>query len=146
MDGTDAVRGGLATLRAAFATPLLRRAQYAWAATALGNWAFFVLLAIYAYDQGGAAAVGLAALARMLPAGLSAPLTSLLVDRRSRRDVLLVATVTRALALALTVVAVEGDAPLGIVLALAAVQTIAATAAKPAQAALLPLLARNLKG
>src|SRR5215217_1352661 len=130
-------------LRAALATPELRRVQAAWIASALGYWASFVLIAIYAFDQGGAAAVGLAALARMLPAGVTAPFTSLLADRRSRRDVLLQATLVRALALALTVVAVALEAPLALVLVLAAVQTIAGTAAKPAQASLLPLLART---
>ena len=117
--------------------------QAAWTAGATGNWAFFVVLAIYAFDEGGATAVGLAALARMLPAGLTAPFTSLLADRRSRRDLLLEATLVRALSLGAIVAAVALDAPLALVLVLAAVQTIACTAAKPAQAALLPLLARS---
>lgn len=82
------LRAGLATLRAALATSELRRLQASWAATSLGSWTVFVVLAIYAFDEGGAAAVGVAALVRMLPAGLSAPFTSLLTDRRSRRDTL----------------------------------------------------------
>jgi MFS family permease len=137
------LRAGLATLRAAFATPELRRVQVAWAAAAVGNWAFFVVLAIYAFDEGGATAVGVAALARMLPAGLTAPFTSLLADRRSRRDLLLAATLVRALSLGAIVAAVALGGPLALVLVLAAVQTIACTAAKPAQASLLPLLARS---
>lgn len=137
------LRAGFATFRAALATPELRRVQAAWTAGAIGNWAFFVVLAIYAFDEGGATAVGLAALARMLPAGLTAPFTSLLADRRSRRDLLLEATLVRALSLAAIVAAVALDASLAVVLVLAAVQTIACTAAKPAQASLLPLLARS---
>ena len=54
----------------------------------------------------------------MLPAGLSAPFTSLLADRRSRRDLLLEASVVQAAALALVVAAVALDAPLAVVLAL----------------------------
>jgi MFS family permease len=137
------LRNGFLTLREALATPELRRVQVAGAASSLGNWAFFIVLAIYAFEQGGAAAVGLAALARMLPAGLAAPLTSLLADRRSRRDLLLEASAARALAVAVIVGAVLVDASLALVLVLAAVQTIAWIAAKPAQAALLPLLART---
>ena len=127
----------------ALATPELQRVHAAWGAVALGKWAFFVLLAIYAFEQGGASAVGLAVLARMLPAGVTAPFTSLLADRRSRRDLLLAATLVRALALGLIAVAVTIGAPFALVLVLAAVQTIAGSAAKPAQAALLPLLARS---
>ena len=117
--------------------------QASWAAMSLGNWTVFIVLAIYAYDAGGAAAVGVAALVRMLPAGLSAPFTSLLADRRSRRDLLFEAAVAQAAALALVVAAVALDAPLAVVLALAAVQSIAFSAANPTQAALLPLLARS---
>jgi predicted MFS family arabinose efflux permease len=127
----------------ALATSELRRVYAAWGAVALGKWAFFVLLAIYAFEHGGASAVGLAVLARMLPAGVTALFTSVLADRRSRRDLLLAATLVRALALALIAVAVEIGAPFALVLVLAAVQTIAGSAAKPAQAALLPLLARS---
>ena len=143
MHGSHALGAGLATLRAALATRDLRRVQAAWAATSLGNWAFWVLLAIYAYDSAGAAGVGIAAVARMLPAGVAAPFTSLLADRRSRRDILLSAALIRAFALALAGVAVYVGAPFAAVLVLCAVQTVAETAVRPAQAALLPLLART---
>jgi hypothetical protein len=130
-------------LGAAFGTPELRRLQLAWAACSIGGWAFMVALAIYAYGVGGAVAVGLAALARMLPAGLAAPFTGLLGDRHSRRDVLVGITVLRALVLAGVAAAVATGAGLGVVLALAALFTIATTAHRPAQAGLLPVLART---
>jgi MFS family permease len=136
-------RAGLVTLREALATPELRRVQAAGAASSLGNWVFFIVLAIYAFEEGGAPAVGVAALARMLPAGLAAPFTSMLADRHSRRDLLLEASLARSLAVALIVAAVLLDAPLVAVLVLAAAQAVAWIAAKPAQAALLPLLART---
>ena len=37
------------------------------AAAGIGGWAFMVALAVHAYAVGGAAAVGLAALVRMVP-------------------------------------------------------------------------------
>jgi hypothetical protein len=104
---------------------------------------FYVVLAIFAFNVGGAAAVGVAGLVRMLPAGLTAPFTSLLADRRSRRDLLLAAATVRTLALALIVAAVAIEAPLAIVLVLAAFETVAQAAVNPAQASLLPLLART---
>ena len=136
-------RDPLEALRAAFGTGDLRRMQFGWAATSVGSWAFMVVLAVYAYDVGGASAVGVAALVRLLPAAFTAPVTSLLADRNSRRDVMVQATLARSACLALIAAAVAVDAPFAAVLALAAVFTIATTAIKPALAALLPTLART---
>ena len=131
------------SLTDALATPQLRRLQLAWSAASVGSWTFFIVLAVYAYNEGGATAVGVAALARMVPAGLAAPLAGMIVDRRSRRDVLLAITIGRALLLAGIAAAVAVAAPLAVVLALSAVLTALATAHKPAQAALLPALAET---
>ena len=136
-------RDPLEAIRAAFGTGDLRRLQFGWAATSVGSWAFMVVLAVYAYDVGGASAVGIAALVRLLPAAFTAPITSLLADRSSRRDVMVQATLVRSGCLALIAGAVALDAPFALVLGLAAVFTIASTAIKPAQAALLPTLART---
>jgi MFS family permease len=136
-------RDPLEAIRAAFGTADLRRLQFGWAASSVGTWAFMVVLAVYAYDAGGASAVGVAALVRMLPAAFTAPITSLLADRSSRRDVMMWATLVRAGSLALVAAAVAAGAPFAVVLVFAAVFTIASTAIKPAQAALLPTLART---
>lgn len=131
------------SLASALSTAQLRRLQVGWAVSAVGGWVFFVALAVYAFDQGGATAVGAAALTRMVPAGVAAPLAGVLADRRSRRDVLLGAIALRALILSVIGVAVALAAPLAVVLALSALFTIVATAHKPAQAALLPSLAET---
>src|SRR4051812_28154986 len=94
-----------------------------------------VALAVHAYAVGGAAAVGLPAPVRMAPAGLAAPLLGHAADRWSRRDVLLAAALARA-----ALLAAAAFAPFGLLLVLAALFTIAQTAHKPAQAALLPRL------
>ncbi len=135
-----AVPGGL---RAALATADLRRLQLGWAASSVGGWAFMVGLSVYAYGVGGAAAVGLAAFVRMLPAAVAAPLAGMLADRHSRRDVLVWVCVARALGLGATALAVAAGAPFAAVLVLAALVTMAQAAHKPAQAALLPALTRN---
>jgi MFS family permease len=133
--------GARGLARDALATPDLRRLQLAAAAAGVGGWAFMVALAVHAYAVGGAAAVGLAALVRMAPAGLAAPLMGVLADRFPRRDVLLAALLARAILLAAAALAVAADAPLAVLLVLATLFTVAATAHKPAQAALLPHLA-----
>src|SRR5829696_6147833 len=84
------------SLTDALATADLRRLQLNWTGASVGSWTFFIVLAVYAYNQGGATAVGVAALARMVPAGLAAPLAGVVVDRRSRREVLLASTIGRA--------------------------------------------------
>src|SRR3954471_3730726 len=121
----------------------LRRLQLAWACAAVGGWMFIVALAVHAYAAGGATAVGLAALVRMLPAGLAAPLLGHAGDRFSRRDVLLVTALARALVLVAAALTLQS---LPALLALAAVFTILTTAHKPAQAALLPKLTANAAG
>src|SRR4051812_32147635 len=130
-----------ALVRAGLATGPLRRLQAAWGASALGSWTFFVALAVYAYRAGGPTAVGAAALARMVPAGLAAPVAGALADRRPRRDVLLASLVLRVAVAAAIAAATAAAAPFGVVLALAAVFTVVASAHKPALAALLPGLA-----
>ena len=132
-----------ALVASGLATPALRRLQAGWAATATGGWAFMVALAVYAYGEGGVTAVGLAALARMLPAGLAAPFAGVLADRLPRRDVLVWVSGARAALLLGIAGAVALEAGIVVVLALAAGFTIAQTAHRPAQAALLPHLARN---
>jgi MFS family permease len=129
------------SLADALATGDLRRVQLTWTFASIGSWTFFIVLAVYAYNQGGAAAVGIAALARMVPAGLAAPLSGMIVDRSSRREVLLASTLGRALLLAGIAGCVAADAPFEVVLVLAALITALTTAHKPAQAALLPALA-----
>src|SRR4051812_12295383 len=128
------------SVAAGFATASLRRLQLAWGASAVGAWTFFVALAVYAYDAGGAAAVGAAAVLRMVPAGLAAPFAGALVDRHPRRNVLLAALVVRAVLLAGIAAAIAMGAPIAVVFALATFFTIVATAHKPAQGALLPSL------
>src|SRR5688572_7364980 len=103
--------------REALATADLRRVQIAWAAAAVGGWIFMVALAVHAYAVGGPAAVGLAALVRMAPAGLAAPLIGLAADRFPRRDVLFASALVRAVLLAAAAVAVAAQAPFALVLA-----------------------------
>lgn len=137
----SAGRASLARLVSdALATAGLRKLQLAWTACATGNWIFFIALAVYAYDAGGATAVAVAALARMVPAGLTAPFGGVVADRRSRRDVLLWVSGGRVAIVAGLTAAVAAGAPLAPVLVLAAIDTAVSSCHRPAQAALLPWL------
>jgi MFS family permease len=131
----------LAALRAVFANPRLRRLELALVGSVTGEWAYAIALAVYAFDRGGAAAVGLVGLIRFLPSALAAPFAAVLGDRFSRVRVMVVSDVLRALAMVGAALAVFGDAPAGVVYALAGVVAVVSMAFRPAQAALLPSLA-----
>jgi MFS family permease len=133
----------LRALRAVFANPRLRRLELALVGSVTGEWAYAIALAVYAFDQGGAAAVGLVGLIRFLPSALAAPFAAVLGDRFSRVRVMVVSDVLRALAIAGAAVAAFADAPAGVVYALAGVVSVVSMAFRPAQAALLPSLART---
>jgi MFS family permease len=126
-----------------FANPQLRRLQLAGVGSTLGSWAYGVALAVYAYDAGGARAVGLLLFARWgLAAGL-APWLALLADRVSRRKVMLASDVCRVGLVAGMAAIVATHGPAFAVYALAVASTAASTAFQPAQGALLPSLART---
>jgi MFS family permease len=133
----------MALTRAALGNAGIRRVLTVWLSAALGTWAFTILLALYAYEEGGASAVGVAALVRLLPAALAAPSAALLTDRRPRRTVLGASLVLRGATLAAITAAVAVGTPLAGVLVLAALFTVASTAHRPAQAGLVTQLART---
>ena len=72
-DLTGRVGESLRTLADVFRNRDLRRLELASAGSVLGNWGYLVALYVYAYDQGGAAAVGLVTVIRMIPAAVTAP-------------------------------------------------------------------------
>ena len=121
-----------------FANPDLRRLQLAWAGSLIGNWSYFVALAIYAYDQGGAAAVGVVSVIRMLPAAIASPFLAGLADRYPRKLVMIVTDVIRAALMVAAAVTIWQGWSAYIVYAIVALSTIVGTAFRPAQAALLP--------
>src|SRR5216110_549125 len=78
----------------------LRRVELAWGASIAAEWAHFVALGVFAYEQGGTAAVGIAGLVRLLPAAAVAPFAASLGDRFRRERFLLAMTLVGAIALA----------------------------------------------
>lgn len=130
-------------LGAALQNRNLVRLETVWAGATLVRWALGILVAIYAYQVGGAAAVGLAALVRMVPAAVLAPRLAMFADRYSRRAVLLASLVARLVLAAGLWALVAAESALGLVLAVAAAYAVAHSLQKPTQAALLNVHARN---
>ena len=145
--GVGGSRGRLGEAAAAFASnwqnPNLRRAQLSFLGAWTAEWAFTVALGIVAYTSGGALALGLVGLMRMLPSALLAPLLSPFADRGRRERVLVVVSIVRGAATGIAALTVALSGPVFVVYALAIVSTIAATMFRPAHSALLPTLCRT---
>ena len=113
---------------------------------ALGtNWtaenAYLVALSVYAYGHGGATAVGLVGLIRMVPAGVAGLFGAVVADRYRREWLLRLLYLGRAILAAATGIAFFGGAPVAVVFALAALLNILAVLLRPGYWALLPDLA-----
>jgi MFS family permease len=128
---------------AVFRNANLRRVELSWAGTVCAYWIFIVTLGLYAYQRGGASAVGLVGLLRVLPAVVAAPFGGLLGDRYRRERVIVAINVARTATIAAASVAAFLGAPAGVVYALAAVMGLLQSIFRPTQAALLPVLART---
>lgn len=126
-----------------FRNPNIRRIEGAWAASILAHWSYGIALAVFAYRDGGAAAVGLVGLVRFLPSAAASPFAAVLGDRYRRERVIVAAELSRAVLLAITTVIVITDGPSALVYVLAGLVAVAYSAVRPAQAALLPTVART---
>ncbi len=122
--------------------PNMRRAQCAWGASIVAEWGHFVALGVFAYRAGGPSAVGLAGLARLLPAAVVAPVVSSLGDRFRRERFLGVVLLAGAVALAGSAAAAFAGVP-ALVYAFASVVGLSSTVVRPTLQALLPSLART---
>ena len=132
-----------AVLADVFRSPELRRAECAWAGYYIADWSAFVALSIYAYDFGGAAAVGVLGVVRALPAALGVPAGSAVADRTRRERVLFAVQSARAVALAASAAVVAEGGPHWAVFLLVGVTAGVGAAYRPAHLSLVPLLART---
>jgi MFS family permease len=139
----EQLRESLRALREVYGNRGLRQLQLAWAGSIIGTWAFSIALAVYAYRHGGASAVGLVVLIRWLPAAFTSPFMGILGDRYPRVLVMMASDLLRAAAFAGMTACVLVDGPSAVVYALVGATSVISTAFRPAQAALLPALART---
>ncbi len=123
--------------------PNLRRIQLAWAGSNLGTWGYGVALSVFAYDQGGATAVGVVGLVRLIPAAIAAPFMGTLGDRHSRKLVMALSDLGRVVVVSLAALCVFLKLNPILIYFLATVGVVISTAFRPAQAAILPSLAHS---
>jgi len=137
--GRHLAEGG-AALASNLRRPNLRRAQLAFGSAYAAEWSLTVALGVVAFEHGGATAVGIVALIRMLPAALIAPFSTAVADRVRRDQVLIWVGVIRAVAVGAAAAVMALDLPIVLVYLLAVLATIPFTAFRPAHSALLPSL------
>ena len=85
--------------------------ELSWAGTVCAYWIFIVSLSLYAYERGGASAVGLVGLLRVLPSLIATPFGTLLGDRFPRERVIVAINVARSVTIAGAAVAAFVSVP-----------------------------------
>jgi MFS family permease len=123
--------------------PGLRRLELAWAFSIVGSWAYSVAVVVFAYEQGGAKAVGVVGLLRWVAAGIASPFAAVLGDRYDRRVVMVASDLARAGLIGAAAAAVFADASPSLVYVLAGFVSVAGTPFRPAEAAYTPMLAET---
>ena len=117
----------------------LRRVILAWAASNLASRASAIAVAVFAYQAGGAGAVGIIAFVRLISTAVLAPVLGVVADRRSRRRVMIEVELVRGVLFVLLALLVTADVPAAVYV-LAVVVAIAEPVFRSAQAAITPSL------
>ena len=139
----ESVRESNTALGEVFRNPNLRRLNLALAGSVIGDWAYAVAVSVYAYTRGGPTAVGALGVVRFVSMAVLAPFTSMLADRFDRKHVMLSADAVRAVLVLIAALVIVGDGPPIVVYGLAVFTSLAGTAFRPAQAAMMPSLANH---
>jgi hypothetical protein len=115
----------------------------AYALFTVNEYSVWIAVLVYAYERGGATETGVIAVVQLVPAGLCAPFMAVRADRSSPSALLIGGFTAQIAGLAVAAVAIFAGWPSAYVYAGAILAATAITATRPAQAALLPSLART---
>jgi MFS family permease len=139
----ERVRASGTALRGVAGNRDLRRIQLAYVGSEVGGWVAMIGLSVVAYADAGLTGFGVVFALRMVPPMVGAPFMGVLADRLPRRRVMLASDAVNTTLMLAAAALVFADGPLALILALLSVVSIAGTAFRPAQAALLPQLAKT---
>ncbi|HEY6961036.1 MAG TPA: MFS transporter [Gaiellaceae bacterium] len=134
--------GATAALRGVFGNTGLRRITLAYGGSALGLYAGSVVVAVYCYHHGGATAVGVVLFARLSVSAAVAPFAASLADRYRQERVMVAADLSRVATVAATAAAAAAGSS-ALVYVLATLTSVVGTIFRPAEASLIPTLARS---
>lgn len=131
------------SVKLVFGNRNIRRVQLAFVGSSIGDWAYGTAVAVWAYEVGGAKAVGIWMAIRFTLMAIAAPFTSTLADKMSRKLLMILADLTRAVLITTSAACLFLDAPPATVFVLATVTSLVGTPFLVAQRALLPTLAHR---
>lgn len=140
-DSLIGLRQSLSTLHAALSTSAMRRILIGYFAFAATEWAAWVAILLYAFDEGGTRAVGLVALAQLLPAIVVAPIGSAMSERLTRQTAVVVAYGALSASMAALWLVSAAHGPSVTFYAAAVVSNCVVTLCRPAHYAALPRMA-----
>lgn len=135
-----AVQETVASLRRVVANRALLRVNAALAGSLIGDWAYATAVVVWAYQDAGAAGVGIWGVVRLGSLALVTPLAATLADRFPRTTVMVSSDLVRAAVVLGAAWAVLTEQPSLLVYALATLAPLVGAPFRPAQMALLPSL------
>ena len=124
-----------------FSNRAMRRLFLAFAGSLIGDGVFSLSAIVYAFNSGGASAVGILAIVRYLAIAIASPVTSTFADQYDRKRVLVLSDLLRLFLVSAAAIVVGLDGSKWIVYTLVVAVGVAGTAFRPAQVSILPLLA-----
>jgi MFS family permease len=130
----------LGSFRTVLADRNLRRVELAFLGFNMTEFATWIAILVYAFERGGAAAMGAVSAILLIPSAIIAPFAAYAGDRFRRDRVLAVAYLVQGLAMAATAATLYATAPAAVVYATATIASISITFTRPAQNSLLPAL------
>jgi hypothetical protein len=119
------------------------RVVVAYAVFTVVEYSVWIAMLVYAYAHGGATAAGVIAVAQLVPSGLVAPAASVVADRSSPVVLFVTGCALQAAGMAVAAVVMLGHGPPIAAYAGAVVASTFVSTVRPAQAVLLPMLART---
>ena len=134
---------GLAATIDALRHGALRRALLAFLVFSVAEWATWITLLVWAYDERGVGAAATVSVVQLVPAVLVAPLGSVIGDRGERGRALAIGYLAQALTMLLTGLLLVADAPFVLTCAGGVLVTCAITLTRPVHNATLPTVSHT---
>ena len=135
----QAVRESSTAVRTVFSNRNLRRIMLAFGGSLIGDWAYATAISVWAYSVGGAKVLAVWAVVRFILMAVCTPFASTLVDRYSRKGIMIGVDLARCVLLLVVAATMATVDPL-VVFVLAGLASVLGTPFRPAQRAMMPSL------
>lgn len=139
----ERLSSSLSAFGGSFRNPNLRRLQLAFAGSEIGGWGYWIALSVLVFESSGAAGLGIVTAVLLISSAVASPFTSVLGDRFNRVYVMVGADLIRAALMVVAAIVSFAGWPAEILYAVAALSGVVGSAFRPAEAAILPSLART---